>query len=108
MAIAVIFPMVDPPFAAASGTKGRPFSKVESREIFLRCVELYTPRNQVVQRVIVVPPDDLQVMQERYSAHLGFQGVTVTAGGSEWFSCVNRGLEKLQEVEKTGGGLTHT
>src|SRR3954462_10091766 len=110
MSIAVIFPVVDPPYAAAGagggGGKGRAFAKVDSREIFLRCVELYTPRDQVVQRVIVVPPDDLQTMQERYSAHLGFQGVTVTAGGSEWFSCVRRGLEKLDEMEHGGAVIT--
>lgn len=115
MSVAVIFPMVDPPYAVAGGggvggggAKGRYFAKVENREIFLRCVEIYTPRDQVVQRIIVVSPDDLQVMQEKYSAHLGFQGVTVTAGGADWFSCVRRGLEKLQELEHNGGAITDT
>src|SRR5438477_10375120 len=119
MAIAVIFPVVDPPYAASAGAtggggggggtaKGRPYAKVDYREVFLRCVELYNPRDQVAQRIVVVPPDDLQVMQERYSAHLGFQGVTVTAGGSDWFSCVKRGLEKLDELEHNGGVITDT
>ncbi len=95
MAIAVIFPMVSPPYAAKGAT--RAYAKVDNREVFLRCVELYTPRDQVAQRIVVVPPDDLQTMQEKYSAHLGFQGVTVSGGGSEWFSCVGRALEKLDE-----------
>ncbi len=93
MSIAVIFPLVNPPFAAKGA--GRAFAKIDSREVFLRAVEIYTPRNQVEQRIIVVTPDDLQTMQERYAAHLGFQGVTVAGGTSDWFGCVGRGLEKL-------------
>ncbi|MGN6367064.1 MAG: IspD/TarI family cytidylyltransferase [Phycisphaerae bacterium] len=99
MSIAVIFPVVPPGFAGKNAA--RPFSKIDGREVFLRCVELYTPRDQVSQRIVVVTPNDLQTMQERYSAHLGFQGVTVAAGGADWFSCVARGLEKLDEKIQT-------
>ena len=95
MAIAVIFPVVSPPYAVKGAS--RAFAKVDNREVFLRCVELYAPRDQVAQRIVVVPPDDLQTMQEKYSAHLGFQGVTVSGGGSDWIGCVARGLEKLEE-----------
>jgi len=94
MKVAVIFPMVAPAYVAKGAV--RFFSKIDSREVFLRCVELYTPREQVVQRIVVASPDDLGVMQERYSAHLGFQGVNVCGGGSEWFNCVGRGIEKLE------------
>jgi 2-C-methyl-D-erythritol 4-phosphate cytidylyltransferase len=94
MAIAVIFPVVTPAYAGRGAS--RAFSKIDGREVFLRSVELYTPRDQVKQRIVVATPSDLQEMQERYSAHLGFQGVEVTAGGSDWFSCVGRGIEKLK------------
>jgi 2-C-methyl-D-erythritol 4-phosphate cytidylyltransferase len=95
MNIAVIFPLVAPTYVARGAA--RLFAKIESREIFLRCVELYTPREEVTQRIVVAPPDDLPLMQERYSAHLGFQGVSVAGGGSDWFSCVGRALEKVKE-----------
>ncbi len=67
----------------------------------MRSVELYTSRAQVQQRIVVVRPDDLETMQERFSAHLGFQGVTVAGGGSDWFGCVGRGLEKLDASIET-------
>ncbi len=77
----------------------RPFSNVEISEVFMRTIELYTNR-EAEQRVLVVSPDDLAVMQAKYAAHLGFQGVSVTVGGSDWFSAVARGLEKLKpEIE---------
>jgi 2-C-methyl-D-erythritol 4-phosphate cytidylyltransferase len=93
MSIAVIFPLVTPPFVGKSYS--RAFARIDSREIFLRTIELYAPRNQVTQRLVVVQPDDLQTMQERFSAHLGFQGVTVAGGTSDWFGCVERGLARL-------------
>lgn len=99
MPVAVIFPLVTPPFVAKSAT--RAFAKIDGREVFLRAVEIYTPRNQVEQRIIVVTPDDLQTMQEKYAAHLGFQGVSVAGGTSDWFGCVVRGIEKLDETIDT-------
>jgi 2-C-methyl-D-erythritol 4-phosphate cytidylyltransferase len=99
MSVAVIFPLVAPAFVGKGAT--RFFSKIDSREVFLRCVELYTPREQVVQRIVVVTPNDMEEMRDRYSAHLGFQGVSVAGGGSDWFNCVGRGLEKLKEEVQT-------
>jgi 2-C-methyl-D-erythritol 4-phosphate cytidylyltransferase len=93
MPTAVIFPLVSPPFAPKGALK--PFAKVENREVFLRCVELYTPRDHIAQKLLICTPDDLETIQQKYSAHLGFQGVSVSTGGSTWFSCVARALEKL-------------
>jgi len=93
MKVAVIFPLVAPAFVAKGAS--RIFAKIENRETFLRSVELYARRDEVVQRIVVVPPDDLPLMQDKYSAHLGFQGVSVAGGGADWFSCVGRGVEKL-------------
>jgi 2-C-methyl-D-erythritol 4-phosphate cytidylyltransferase len=102
MNIAVIFPVVPPPFLAhtADGA-GKPFSKVESREVFLRSVELYAKRDQVSQRLVIVAPNDLQTIQEKYANQLAFQGVSVAAGTSEWFGCVARALEKLEAAIDT-------
>src|SRR3954464_10972768 len=93
MSMAVIFPLVTPPFVGKSYS--RAFARIDSREIFLRTIEIYAPRNHVTQRLVVVQPDDMQTMQERFSAHLGFQGVTVAGGTSDWFGCVERGLARL-------------
>ena len=93
MKIAVIFPLTAPSFVSKGAS--RIFAKIENRETFLRSVELYARRDEVMQRIVVAPPDDLPLMQEKYSAHLGFQGVTIAGGGADWFSCVARGIEKL-------------
>jgi len=86
---------VAPP-AAGKGAPARVFAKVDNREIFMRAIELYATREQVVQRVFCVGIDDMDTVREKYSAHLAFQGVQVTAGGPDWFGVVARGLEKLK------------
>jgi 2-C-methyl-D-erythritol 4-phosphate cytidylyltransferase len=102
MVIAVIFPVVSPPFLArVSDVRGKPFAKIENREVFLRSLELYAKRDQVAQRIVVATPDDLQLLQEKYASHLAFQGVTVSGGASDWFGCVARALEKLEAAVDT-------
>src|SRR5437879_4365995 len=96
--VAVIFVAV-PPMGVAKSAQ-RPYAKVDNREVFMRTIELYTNRDQVTQRILCVSPDDMSLMQQKYSAHLGFQGVSVTAGGPDWFGAVGRGIEKLKpEIE---------
>jgi 2-C-methyl-D-erythritol 4-phosphate cytidylyltransferase len=94
MSFAVIFPLVAPPFAQKGS--GRLFARIDSREVFLRTVEIYAPRNNITQRIVISTPDDLQTIQERFSAHLGFQGVTVAGGTSDWFGSVQQALSKLE------------
>jgi 2-C-methyl-D-erythritol 4-phosphate cytidylyltransferase len=102
MIVAVIFPVVSPPFLARTpAAGGKAFAKVENREVFLRAVELYAKRDQVAQRLIVVVPDDLQTMREKFANQLAFQGVAVAGGTSDWFGCVARALEKLDAAVDT-------
>jgi 2-C-methyl-D-erythritol 4-phosphate cytidylyltransferase len=92
--IAVMFVMVSPPWADQGAAK--PFSKIDNREIFMRTIELYANRERILQRILCVLPDDLTRIQQKYAAHLGFQGVSLATGGPDWFAAVARGLEKLK------------
>lgn len=94
MLIGVLFVMATPVWAAKDS--GKPFSKIDSREIFMRSIELYANRDQVQQRILCLLPDDLSRIQQKYGAHLAFQGVGTAAGGPDWFGAVQRGLEKLK------------
>lgn len=91
--IGVLLIAVAPPTAAQGAT--RIFAKLDNREVFMRTIELYASR-EVAQQILCVGVDDLQTVQAKYAAHLGFQGVGVAAGGPDWFGVVARGLEKLK------------
>ena len=92
--VAVLIVMADPLWAVAGS--GHPFHKADNREIFLRTVELYANRDNVEQRILCVLPDDLSRVSSRYGPNLGFQGVTVSAAGPDWFGTVAHGLKKLE------------
>lgn len=94
--LGVLFIAVASPTTASSGGENKIYTKVDNREIFMRAIEIYANRDQVKQQVLCVTVDDLPTIQAKYSAHLGFQGVSVTAGGPDWFGVVARGLEKLK------------
>ena len=94
-AIAVLYIAVSPPGLPREASKFA--AKVENREVLLRTLEVYTPRDNIAQQLLVVAPDDLTLIQSRYAANLGFQGVGVTTGGPDWFGAVAKGLEKLEE-----------
>lgn len=89
---AVLFLAVPP----AGAAKGRYFSKLDGREVFMRTIELYANRDHITQHILVVPPDDLANVQSRYGAHLGFQGVSVAAGGPAWMAAIAAGLQKVK------------
>ncbi len=91
--MAVLIVMADPPWAIAGS--GHPFHKADSREIFLRTIELYANRDNIEQRILCVLPDDLSRVNSRYGPNLGFQGVAVSAAGPDWFGTVAHGLKKL-------------
>ncbi len=92
--IAVIIVAAHSP-VQAKGT-GKYFAKVENREVFMRAIEIYAARDEVTQRILAILPDDLATVQNRYAAHLGFQGVELATGGPDWFGAVSRALEKLK------------
>ncbi len=94
MRIGVLFVLAAPAWAAKDS--GQPFSKIDGREIFMRTIELYAKRDQVQQRMLCVLPDDLARVQQKYGAHLAFQGVNVAVGGPDWFGAAQRGWEKLK------------
>lgn len=94
MHIGVLFVMAAPGWATKPS--GKPYSKIDGREIFMRTIEMYANRDQVQQRTLCILPDELSRIQEKYGAHLAFQGVGAAAGGPDWFGAVQRGLEKLK------------
>ncbi|MGC8624007.1 MAG: IspD/TarI family cytidylyltransferase [Phycisphaerae bacterium] len=94
MRIGVLFVLAAPAWAAKDS--GQPFSKIDGREIFMRTIELYANRDQAQQRILCVLPDDLERVQQKYGAHLAFQGVGVAVGGPDWFGATQRGCEKLK------------
>ena len=76
------------------------FANIDGRAVWLRTAELFVNRQDVVQTLVVVAPEDQDLFRGRYGAHLGLLGIEVVAGGTERFDSVGNALARLRdEVE---------
>ena len=77
------------------GKVKKPFAQIDSRPIFIRCIELFINRKDVVQTVLTVSPDDYDVVKEKYAANIMFMGIKLVKGGDERFRSVQAALEHV-------------
>lgn len=89
----------------AAGGKGERFgdkqSKVmahlDGRPIFLRSLEQFINRDDVIQTILVASPEDSGEIKSRYGANLGFMGVKLAEGGATRVESVAKGLEVVRD-----------
>jgi 2-C-methyl-D-erythritol 4-phosphate cytidylyltransferase len=88
---AVIFP------AAGRSSRFRdkekkPFVNLDGRAVWLRSVEQFINRPEVVQCLIVIAPDDQEKFRRRFGANLAFMNIQIADGGAERFESVANAL----------------
>lgn len=94
MPFAVIFPAAGRS-SRFGGEEKKPFVALDHRPIWLRSVEMFVNRADVVQTLIVVAPEDLSDFKRRFGLNASFLNVTIVAGGAERFESVANALEQL-------------
>jgi len=57
------------------------FERLKDRPVFIRSIELFVNRDDVVQVQLVVAEQDLEMVRTRYAANIGFMGVGLVKGG---------------------------
>lgn len=88
--------------AAGSGVRfggktKKPFVEVGGRACFLRSVDFFANRDEVKQILVVINPDDEEIIQIKYEATLNFMGAKLCLGGSERFETVSKALELVAD-----------
>jgi 2-C-methyl-D-erythritol 4-phosphate cytidylyltransferase len=73
--------------AAGSGSRfggntNKIFQRIKDQPLFIRTLEAFTSRPDVVQVQIVISAGDMEEMKERFGGNLGFMGVKLVQGGS--------------------------
>jgi 2-C-methyl-D-erythritol 4-phosphate cytidylyltransferase len=92
---AVIFP------AAGRSSRFRdkekkPFVNLDGRAVWLRSVEQFVTRSDVVQCQIVINRDDEEMFRRRYGANLAFMNIQIVHGGAERFESVANALAQVR------------
>src|SRR5258708_28133376 len=96
---AVIFPAAGRS-SRFSDKEKKPFVNLDGRAVWLRSVEPYVARPDVVQCLIAVNPDDEEMFRRRYGANLAFMNIQIVRGGAERFESVGNALAQVRpEVE---------
>lgn len=92
--VAVIIP------AAGAGRRfggeiRKPFAQIDNRPIFIRTIELFVNRPDVCQVILVVAPDDYDVVREKYAANIMFMGIRLVKGGPQRYESVRLALQEV-------------
>ena len=75
--------------------KKKPFVELDGRAIWVRAVEPFLNRDDVVQLLLVIAAEDREEVERRYRANLAFMGVRLVDGGAERHDSVAAALAQL-------------
>jgi 2-C-methyl-D-erythritol 4-phosphate cytidylyltransferase len=78
------------------GKEKKPYVNLDNTAVWLRTANLFANRTDVVQMILVISPDDHEMVLRRYSANLMFLGVKVIDGGAERFQSVTNALSQVK------------
>jgi len=80
----------------SANRRKKPFVELKGRAVWIRSAECFVNREDVVQTVVVVAPDDLEWFKEKFQANLAFMNIDIVAGGAERFESVQNGLAHVR------------
>src|SRR5689334_10542556 len=78
------------------GREKKPYVNLDGTAVWLRTANLFANRPDVVQTILVISPDDRELVLRRYSANLMFLGIQVVDGGAERFESVANALAQVK------------
>ena len=79
------------------GKRKKPFVEVSGRAAFLRSVELFSDRDDTVQILVAIPPEEEELFKIKWGANLSFFGAQICFGGDQRFQTVQNAIHKLRE-----------
>jgi 2-C-methyl-D-erythritol 4-phosphate cytidylyltransferase len=78
------------------GREKKPFTNIDNRAVWLRTAELFVNRLDVVQVILVISPEDREMVLRKFSANLMFMEIKLVDGGAERFESVANALTQVK------------
>jgi 2-C-methyl-D-erythritol 4-phosphate cytidylyltransferase len=72
------------------------FAELGGRPVWLRSVEAFVTRDDVVQTILVISPDDEEWFKEKFRANLAFLDLEIVLGGAERADSVQQALARVK------------
>lgn len=74
----------------------KPFVDLKGRPVWLRSAELFVNRDDVVQTLIAVAPEDIEWFKEKFRPNLAFLDLEIVEGGAERADTVQNALTRVR------------
>lgn len=79
-----------------SSQRKKVFVELKGRPVWLRTAEQFVNRDDVVQTILVISPEDLEFFKEKFRPNLAFMDIEIVTGGAERADSVLKGLERVR------------
>lgn len=76
--------------------KKKVFTELKGRAVWLRAAELFANRDDVVQTILVISPDDMEFFKLKFGPNLAFMDVEIVEGGAERADSVQNALARVK------------
>lgn len=93
---AVILPAAGRSTRFSAQKRKKVFLDLDGRAVWIRAVEPFLNRDDVIQTLIAVSPDDMEWFREKFRPNLAFMNVEVVAGGAERSDTVQNALARVR------------
>lgn len=93
---AVILPAAGRSTRFRRDKRKKPFVDLKGRAVWVRTAELFVNRDDVVQTLLVISPDDLDWFKEKFRPNLAFMDVEIVEGGAERVDSVQNALARVK------------
>ena len=72
------------------------FAELKGRPVWVRAAEVFLKRDDVVQTLIVIAPDDMDFFKDKFQANLAFMSIEIVPGGKERADSVRNALARVK------------
>lgn len=93
---AVILPAAGKSSRFVHQRRKKPFAELKGRAVWLRSVDLFVNREDVVQTILCIADDDLDWFKETFRADLAFRNIDIVSGGAERADSVENALATVR------------
>ena len=75
----------------------KPFAPLKDRAVWLHCADKFLNRDDVVQVLIVIAPEDRERFMDSFGANVAILGIDVVEGGAERSDSIANALERVND-----------
>ena len=77
-------------------SKKKVFVELKGRPVWVRTAELFVNREDIVQTILVLSPDDIEWFKEKFRPNIAFMDIELVAGGAERADSVMNALARVR------------